>query len=91
MVCYNRLFLQIVSVDGSGNNVVRIWGRQVISVKIYIQMNKGEYNMPSLDDFHAFKSTGGDSGGSGNPGCSGGFFVWILVILAVLWIIGKLS
>ena len=41
--------------------------------------------MPGMDDFHAFKSTSGSSGGSG------GLFTWILVIVAVLWIIGKLS
>lgn len=44
--------------------------------------------MPDLNDFHAFKSTsGGSSGGGGGSGC----FTWILVGLAILWIIGKLS
>ena len=47
--------------------------------------------MPGMDDFHAFKSTSGGSGGSGGSGCSGGLFTWILVIVAVLWSIGKLS
>lgn len=47
--------------------------------------------MPGMDDFHAFKSTSGGSGGSGGSGCSGGLFTWILVIVAVLWAIGKLS
>lgn len=47
--------------------------------------------MPGMDDFHAFKSTSGGSGGSGGSGCSGGLFTWILVIVAVLWGIGKLS
>ena len=44
--------------------------------------------MPDMDNFHAFKST---SRGSGGSGCSGGFFTWILVIVVVLWVIGKLS
>ena len=47
--------------------------------------------MPGMDDFHAFKSTSGGSGGSGGSGCSGGLFTWIRVIVAVLWVIGKLS
>ena len=42
--------------------------------------------MPDLDDFYAFKSTSGGGGG-----CSGSFFTWILVILGILWAIGKLS
>lgn len=44
--------------------------------------------MPGMDDFHAFKST---SGGLGRSVCSGGLFTWILVIVAVLWVIGKIS
>lgn len=47
--------------------------------------------MPGMDDFHAFKSTSGGSSSSGGSGCSGSFFTWILVIVAVLWVIGKLS
>ena len=47
--------------------------------------------MPGMDDFHAFKSTSGGSGSSGGSGCSGGLFTWILVIVAALWVIGKLS
>ena len=47
--------------------------------------------MPGMDDFHTFKSTSGSSGGSGGSGCSSGLFTWILVIVAVLWVIGKLS
>ena len=47
--------------------------------------------MPGMDDFHTFKSTSGGSGGSGGTGCSGGLFTWILVIVAVLCVIGKLS
>ena len=45
--------------------------------------------MPDLNDFHACKSTsgGGGTGGGGGSGC----FTWILVGLAILWIIGKLS
>lgn len=35
--------------------------------------------MPNIDDFHAFKSTSGSSGGS--LGCSGSMFTWILVII----------
>lgn len=47
--------------------------------------------MSGMDDFHAFKITSGISGGSGNSGCSGGLFTWILVIVPLLWVIGKLS
>lgn len=47
--------------------------------------------MPGMDDFHAFKSTSGGSGGSGNSGCSGRLFTWILGIVVMLWVIGKLS
>ena len=47
--------------------------------------------MPGMDDFHAFKSTSGGSGDSGGSGCSDGLFTWILVIVAVLWVIGKRS
>jgi len=45
--------------------------------------------MPDLNDFHAFKSTSG-GGGSGG-GCGSGCVTWILVGLAILWIIGKLA
>ncbi len=48
--------------------------------------------MPSLDDYHAFKSTsGGNSGGKnsgGNGGCLG-TFVWFFVILSFVMIAGK--
>ena len=48
--------------------------------------------MPNLDDYHAFKSTSSDNSYSGGgSGCSGSIFTWIVVILAVLWLIGKLS
>lgn len=46
--------------------------------------------MPDLNDFHAFKSTsggGGSYGGGGGPGC----FTWVLIGLAILWVIGKLA
>lgn len=46
--------------------------------------------MPDLNDFHAFQSTSGGSNSGSGIGCSGGCFTWILVILALLWIIGKL-
>ncbi len=42
-----------------------------------------------LDDYHAFKSTTGGSGGGGG-GCGSGCFTWVLVGLAILWVIGKL-
>ena len=45
--------------------------------------------MPDMNDFHAFKSTSG-GGGSGG-GCGSGCVTWILVGLAILWIIGKLA
>jgi hypothetical protein len=44
--------------------------------------------MADLNDFHAFNSTSG-GGGSGG-GCNLGCFTWILIGLAILWIIGKL-
>jgi len=46
--------------------------------------------MPDMNDFHGFKSTSGGSGCSGG-GCSGSVFTWILIIIGVLWLIGKLS
>ena len=57
--------------------------------------------MPNLDDFYDFKMTttgGGHSGGgnsqnsseNGNIGCSGAFVI-LMVIIAVLWFIGKVS
>lgn len=57
--------------------------------------------MPDLNDFYAFKmttSSGSPSGGSNNKNSNGdseiwcsGTFVILLVIIAVLWFIGKLS
>lgn len=44
--------------------------------------------MPDMNDFHAFQSTSGGSGGG--LGCSGGCFTWILAGLVALWIAGKL-
>jgi hypothetical protein len=41
-----------------------------------------------MDDYHAFISTtGGEGGGSG---CSSGCLLWILGILVVLYLIGKI-
>lgn len=49
--------------------------------------------MPDLNDFHAFTSTSGSGSGSGGSGSSSGpgCFTWILIVLAILWIIGKFS
>lgn len=49
--------------------------------------------MPDLDDFHAFTSTSGSRSGSGGSGSSSGpgCLTWILIILAILWLIGKFS
>ena len=49
--------------------------------------------MPDLNDFHAFKSTSGCSsgGGSGFGGGGSGCLSWVLVCLAILWVIGKLA
>lgn len=56
--------------------------------------------MPELNDFYAFKTTtsGGSSGGSNNQNNSGNSgmgcrsaFVILMIILAVLWFIGKVS
>ena len=44
--------------------------------------------MPDMNDFHAFQSTSVGNGSSG-ASCSGGCLPWILVGLAILWIIGK--
>ena len=55
--------------------------------------------MPNLNDFYAFKmTTSGDSpsGGSNNSngdsgiGCSSAFVI-LMIIIAVLWFIGKVS
>lgn len=52
--------------------------------------------MPDLNDFYAFKMTisGGsnnkNSNGDGEIGCSGAFVI-TLIIITVLWFIGKLS
>lgn len=43
--------------------------------------------MFGLDDFYAFKSTGG--GGGGDSGCFG-CLAALLLAVAVLWLIGKL-
>lgn len=52
--------------------------------------------MPDLDDFHAFMSTtgknsGGNSNGSSGGGSSSGCLPWILAIITLFWIVGKLS
>ena len=44
--------------------------------------------MPDMNDFHAFKST---STGSGGGGCSGSILLWIMIIVGVLWLIGKVA
>lgn len=45
--------------------------------------------MPNLDDFYAFKSTSSGRG-NGGGGCLGPWVTWVLAIVAILWIIGKL-
>ena len=45
--------------------------------------------MPNLDDFYAFKSTSSGSG-YGGSGYLGPGVTWVLAIVAILWIIGKL-
>ena len=40
--------------------------------------------MPDLNDFYAFKSTSSDGGGGGS------IFPWLLGVLALLWLIGKI-
>lgn len=49
--------------------------------------------MPDLNDFHAFNITsgGGGNGSGGGLGCGGSVFAWIVGIVIVLWIIGKLA
>ncbi len=46
--------------------------------------------MPDLNDYHAFKSTSGGSGGNSGAGCSSGCLPWILGVLAFLYLFGKL-
>lgn len=53
------------------------------------QQETGDKEMPNLDDFHAFKSTS-SGGGYGGGGCLGPGVTWVLAIVAILWIIGKL-
>lgn len=45
-----------------------------------------EYMMICGEDESESSGSGGSSGSSG-PGC----FTWIIIILAILWIIGKFS
>lgn len=45
--------------------------------------------MPDLNDFYAFKSTSG--GNNGGCGCSGGAWIWVIVVFVVLYFIGKLG
>lgn len=49
---------------------------------------KKETKMPDLNDFYAFKNTSGDDNG---PGCGGNLFIWLLVIIGIIWLIGKFS
>lgn len=56
--------------------------------------------MPDLNDFYAFKMTSSNNGGgnksggngSGGNGSSGNanLLVWIVAIICILWIVGKL-
>lgn len=51
--------------------------------------------MPDLNDFYAFKMTssnngdGNKSGGNGSGG-NANLLVWIVAIICILWIVGKL-
>lgn len=57
--------------------------------------------MPDLNDFYAFKMTTSDRGyssggtnqnisGNGSIGCNGAFVI-LMIIIVVLWFIGKVS
>jgi len=46
--------------------------------------------MPNLNDYHAFKSTGGN-GGSGGGGCSNHPWLWIAVAILIVYLIGKVG
>ena len=46
--------------------------------------------MPDMNDFHAFKSTS-SGGSSGAGGCSGSILLWIMIIVGVLWLLGKFA
>ena len=45
--------------------------------------------MPDLDDFYAFKTTSGNDKDS--LGCGGNLFIWLLVIVGIIWLIGQIS
>lgn len=48
--------------------------------------------MPNMDDFHAFQSTtGSGSGDSDSGGCLSPTAITIVVIIAILYIIGKIA
>ncbi len=47
--------------------------------------------MPDLDDFHAFQSTTSGSGSNGHSSGSAGCLTWVLVVIGILWIIGKVA
>ena len=47
--------------------------------------------MPDMDDFHAFNSTSGGSGGGGGLSCGGSMFTWMLVVIGIRWLIGKIA
>ncbi len=47
--------------------------------------------MPDLNDFHAFKSTTDGSSGGGSIGCLSPTIIGVIVIILILYIIGKLS
>lgn len=47
--------------------------------------------MPDLNDFHAFKSTSGESGGSSGGGGKGFGCGWIVIVIVVILLISFIA
>lgn len=47
--------------------------------------------MPDLNDFYAFKNSSSGGGNGRGSGCSGSTLLWIVVILGILYFVGKCS
>ena len=47
--------------------------------------------MPDMNDFHAFKSTTGDSGGGNSGGGSGFGCGWVVIVIVVIMLISFIA
>lgn len=47
--------------------------------------------MPDMNDFHAFKSTSGDSGGGNSGGGSGFGCGWVVIVIVVIMLISFIA